>query len=91
MSLREKFTKEMDVCFWNILDKNLERDAVILVEESLDIIDVAIALAENKVEEISNWLKNSQLRKLSIKNTDEFEKSTFNFLIVQPFVLVQEK
>ncbi len=89
--LKEKFKNEIESCTWNLLDKNLERSAVFLLSASEDIFDAAEAMATDNTDYIKNLLENNHLRKLSLDDTEEFSKSNFNFLIIQPYVLVQIK
>ncbi|MAZ49568.1 MAG: hypothetical protein CME65_13490 [Halobacteriovoraceae bacterium] len=91
MSLKEKFESEIEKCDWDMLKPHHERGAVFIVGESLELVTVAMALAEDNVSQVKIWLDNKDFYKL--EETSEFEKEPFrkfaHFLIVQPYVLVK--
>ena len=87
--LRKKLQTEIEECDWNLLDKNLERGAVILVESSLDLVDVGVAIAEDQTQTVANWLNDRKLLNISMEDAETYKDSKFQFLIIQPYVLVQ--
>ncbi len=87
--LRKKLETEIEECDWNLLDKNLERGAVILVNNEIDLIDASVAIAEDQTQTVANWLKHRQLINISMDDSDKYKDKKFRFLIIQPYVLVQ--
>lgn len=91
MSLAEKFKSEMEECDWDALKPHHERGAVFFIKENLDLVTVAVAIAEDNVSQVKIWLDNGDFYKL--EQTQSFEKEPYNkmghFLIVQPYVLVK--
>ena len=91
MDLREKFVSEVEECDWDMLKPHHERGAVFIVGKNIDLIDVAVALGEDKVDQVKIWLDNGDFFKL--EDTENYEKTPYEkfakFLIVQPYVLVK--
>ena len=83
----------MDQAEWTWLKPHLERDALIWVGPSLELLQVASAVAENKANEIQAHVTAGKLSKPSaeqIQSWDQEPSKKFNVIIVQPFVLIQE-
>jgi hypothetical protein len=93
-SLRAELTENLDEAEWEWLIPHVQRDAVIVVSEGLDLIDVGVAIASDKVSEVQIWIDEALIAKPSVTQVGEWNTQRtkrFNTLIVQPFVLVQEK
>jgi len=89
MNLRQKFKTELDTCTWNLLDKNIDRGAVLIIHD-LDILDVAVAIAEDQVQTISNWLSNKQIESVPPEESKKDREGTFQYLIIQPYVIIKK-
>ncbi len=88
MSLREKLKTELDTCTWILLDKNIERGAVLLIDD-LDIVDVAVAIAQDQVQTIANWLTSKKIIKIEPEQSKEDRDGMFEYIIIQPYVIVK--
>jgi hypothetical protein len=92
--LRTELTENLDEAEWSWLIPHVQRDAVIVVVEGLDLLDVGVAIASNRVSEVQAWIDEALIAKPSVTQVGEWnaqQEKRFNTLIVQPFVLVQEK
>lgn len=89
MITREDLEEQIDQCSWHLLDKNIERGAVFLISEKLDLIEAGIAVAGDDSSVVKSWLESGDFKKVEMKMKDQFEKSTFDFIILQPYVLVK--
>ncbi|MEC4819233.1 MAG: DUF2288 domain-containing protein [Scytonema sp. PMC 1069.18] len=92
--LRAELTENLDEAEWEWLIPHVQRDAVIVVSEGLDLLDVGLAIASDKVSEVQIWIDEALIAKPSVTQVGEWNTQRtkrFNTLIVQPFVLVQEK
>lgn len=93
-SLKDKLTKEIDVADWSMLEEHFERGAMITVSSDLDLIDAAVAVAEDKVELVKEWLREGALVNTSHEDAGSWKKQPHQkiveFVIVQPYVLVQK-
>ncbi|GAA6618491.1 DUF2288 domain-containing protein [Scytonema sp. NUACC26] len=92
--LRAELLENLDEAEWSWLIPHVQRDAVIVVTEGLDLIDVGVAIASDRVSEVQVWIDEALIAKPSIAQVGEWnmqQEKRFNTLIVQPFVLVQEK
>jgi hypothetical protein len=90
--LRAQLAETLDEAEWEWLIPHAKRDALVVVAEQLDLIDVGVAIASDDVALVQNWISEAlivkpSLAQLSDWNSDRTKR--FNTLIVQPYVLVQ--
>lgn len=90
--LKKKLESELVECSWELLIPHYDRDAIILVSDELNIIDVGIAIANDDNKSVENWMSNALLKKPIKEEVKDFKKYNleFEFLILAPYVLVQE-
>lgn len=89
----KKLEESIDQAEWNWIKPHLGRQAVILVGPSLKLISVGEALVQNDTQSVDTWIKQGDLSKptpdkITFWNDNPSKK--FAFLIVQPYVLIQE-
>lgn len=93
--IEEKLKNEVDKASWDMLSEHHERGAVFIVASELPLVKVATAIAVDDLSIVSIWLKNKELQKVSEKVSLEFSKTPkakdFDFIIVQPYVLIQKR
>jgi hypothetical protein len=89
------FQNEIDDANWDMLEPHAKRGALFLVDADLKLDIVAKAVAEDKVEMVKLWLDSEKLKQADEKQQDDWSKDStkmiFQFVIVQPYVLVQLK
>ena len=92
MDIREKFTRELQIVEWAALVPHFDRGGVVEIDGSLNLVDVGIAMANDNSGVVAEWLSYGL-----ISQPDKFKSDTwvsqgdsFQFLIVQPYVLVQK-
>ncbi len=92
--LRAELTENLDEAEWEWLIPHVQRDAVIVVAVDLDLLDVGVAIASDNVSEVQTWINGALISKPSVTQMGEWNSDRtkrFQTLIVQPYVLVQEK
>ena len=92
--LRAQLDEILDESEWEWLIPHVQRDSVIVVATGLDLLDVGEAIASDQTSQVQNWIDEALIGKPSSIQVGEWNmqrKKRFNTLIVQPFVLVQEK
>jgi hypothetical protein len=92
--IRAELSENVDEAEWDWLIPHVKRDVVIVVSQMVDLIDVGVAIASDKTSDIQVWMDEALLTKPSTKQLGEWNadrSKRFNTLIIQPFVLVQEK
>ncbi len=92
--LREKMKSDLEVAEWELLKPHLERDALIIVSEELDLVDVATAVAEGRLKSVEQWMQKNLMTKPTAAQLHAWEQNPntpFSFLIVQPWVLIQQR
>lgn len=91
--LKAELTASVDEAEWQWLLPHLSRDSVIVVTPELNIVDVGVAIANNNVPLVQNWISQELIRKPSLNQMADWQANLskrFHALIVQPFVLIQE-
>lgn len=91
--LRAELAEGLDEAEWNWLMPHAQRDSLILINPELDILDVAMAIANDDTAKVQRWISESLITKPSqvqISNWNQEQSKRFNALIIQPYVLVQE-
>jgi hypothetical protein len=92
--LRDELLESLDEAEWEWLIPHAQRDAVIVVSDNLNLVDVGEAIASDNTSSVQNWIDEQLLTKPSPLQLGEWNGSPskrFNTLIIQPYVLVQEK
>lgn len=93
-SIQEQLAQDMANIEWSDLIPHCQRDAVIVVDEALNLIEAGVAIAEDNVAQVQVWVKEQLLQKpteqqLSLWNQSPSQQ--FSTLIVQPYVLISSK
>jgi hypothetical protein len=89
----ESFRRDLAEVHWRELKIHLQRDAIITVAQALDIIDVAVAVADDDKGAVEGWIAAEQLGKPTeeqLKSWEKTQEKLFRMLIVQPFILIQD-
>lgn len=91
--IRARLAENVDVAEWDWLIPHVKRDAVVVVDGSLDLLDVGVAIASDNTSSVQHWISEALIYKpspeqMSFWNENRAQK--FNAIIVAPFVLVQE-
>ena len=93
-TLRKKLMSEVDRVSWRPLAPHHERGVLWLLAMDLDLVEVGMAVAEDRVSDVSAWIQTGQLRRPTDGEVqawfDDPVAQHFAFLIVQPFVLAVE-
>lgn len=91
--LRAELAEGLDEAEWHWLLPHAERDSLILINPGLDIVDVAMAIANDDTARVQRWISESLITKPSqvqLANWNQEQSKRFNALIIQPYVLIQE-
>ncbi|MDF5725472.1 MAG: DUF2288 domain-containing protein [Rhizonema sp. PD38] len=92
--LRAELTENLDEAEWEWLIPHVKRDAVIVVAAELNLLDVGVAIAGDNLSFVQTWIDEALIAKPSSTQMGKWNsdaKRRFITLIVQPYVLVQEK
>jgi hypothetical protein len=91
-NLRQELTELLDQATWAWLLPHVERDAVIIVDAQLALVDVGMAIVEDQAQSVQHWIAEALLVKPTLEQQVIWEKTEnvqFAALIVQPYVLIQ--
>ena len=86
--LAAKLKDEVGTVSWSWLRPHQQRGILFLVVEKLDLVAVAVAVAEDHVARIEVWLESGDLVRPTPDQVAEWEKSggLFSGIIVKPYV-----
>lgn len=90
--LRAEMAEMVDEAEWEWLMPHARRDAILMVDKNLDLLDVGVAIASDNVRSVQGWIDQHLLYKPSPEQLSDWAGTPtirFSALIVQPFVLVQ--
>ncbi|MCB0412695.1 MAG: DUF2288 family protein [Bdellovibrionales bacterium] len=93
MSLIAQLKKEINKADWEMLKPHADRDAIIVVDQELELADVAAAVVKDDSDTVKNWMDLKKVGKPLAEQLTEWGNNpnkSFIFIIVQPYVLVQE-
>ena len=89
-TLEDKLRSDVQQTRWDALALHAERGGLIMVSPQLDLIQAAMAIAQDRSTDVETFLSAGLIYKLTeaqIAALDAEENPQFNFVIVQPFVL----
>lgn len=92
-TLYAKLLGETASISWDELQPFFARGALLWVSAELDLIAVALAVAEDDKASISAWLNTAQVAKISAQQADDWlqRDPALWSVVVAPWVLVQER
>jgi len=90
--LHAELTNMMGPVHWEWLKPHVQRDAVVIVNEQLDLAEVGVAIATNKTQNVERWITEQLIVKPNAEQLVIWssENKRFTSLIVQPYVLIQD-
>lgn len=91
--LRAELAEMVDEAELSWLLPHAQRGALVAVNPDLDLLDVGVAIANDNVASVQNWIDEQLIFKLSADQLMERggdRARRFTALIVQPYVLMQE-
>ncbi|NRB06471.1 MAG: DUF2288 domain-containing protein [Richelia sp.] len=92
--LRMQLQENLDEAEWDWLIPHAKRDAIIVVTPVLDLIEVGVAVASDNTAKVGVWISEALIAKPSAEQMgkwNSYRTKRFDTLIVQPYVLIQEK
>jgi len=92
-SPEEKIAKYTGEVNWKYLKPHYESGALLWVDPSLTLAEVADALGTDDAVTVTNWLGNGDLVKIGDLHAKQWEESDelFTAVVITPFVLMQQR
>ena len=90
--LRTRLAQEIHRVDWRPLAPHAKRGGLILVDRQLDLLEVAVAVADDDTAAVQHWMQAQQLSRPTREQIDAWSAETeerFTVAIVQPYVLAQ--
>lgn len=90
--IRQRLQGDIANISWQEIIPHAKRDAVVVIDEKLDLLDVAEAIALDKTLVVNGWIAKNLIKKPSIvqlTNWNDNPETKFTTAIVQPFVIIQ--
>lgn len=90
--LRTKLNLETARLAWPELQRHFARGVVIVVESSQDLVDVAVAFAEDRRDDVERRVAQGAIHRASTDDAKHWQENDAVFwaVVVAPWVLVQE-
>jgi len=93
-ALPEEPADQVENVEWHWLRPHLERGALILVAPGLALAEAGACVAADDAGRVGAWIASGELTKPTLEQINAWDAEptrTFRMLIVQPYVLVQER
>lgn len=89
--LKSKLANEIYEEDWVVMRPHYKRGGLILVDDKLDLVSVAVKVALDEAEQIKIWMEQNLISKPTTEQESIWDKTAprFRSIIVQPFVLAQ--
>ncbi|MBN2808363.1 MAG: DUF2288 family protein [Deltaproteobacteria bacterium] len=86
--LKAELKDDVGTVSWSWLRPHQKRNILFLVGEQLDLLEVAVAVAEDRLEQVKLWLETGELARPTSSQVDEWERNggLFAGIIVKPYV-----
>jgi hypothetical protein len=91
--LRAKLNGETAKVSWTEMQRHHARGVVVRVDGALDLVGVALAMAQDDGAAVSRWMQTGQLAKVSDEQAGDWlaRDPALWSVVVAPWVLVQER
>ncbi|MGD1895603.1 MAG: DUF2288 domain-containing protein [Phormidesmis sp.] len=91
--LYAELTNMMGPIQWEYLKPHVQRDAVVVVNGNLNLAEVGVAIATNNTQAVERWISEQLIMKPTAEELTLWnrENKQFTSIIVQPYVLIQDK
>ncbi len=92
-NLKAQLTELLDEAELEWLKPHIQKDAVIIVDANLDILDVGVAIASDNTQSVQHWIGEQLLVKPSPEILNRWNANPtqrFQAMIIQPYILVKE-
>lgn len=90
--LKTQLEKDLATISWQEILPHAKRDAVVVINQDLDILDVAEAIALDNSSQVNNWILHELITKPSAQQLTKWNSEpelVFTTAIVQPFVIIK--
>ena len=90
--LKKRIQEDIASISWQEILPHAKRDAVFVINEQLDLLEVAEAIALDNTSLVSNWIAEQLIAKPSntqLTHWNSNPETQFTTAIVQPFVIIQ--
>ena len=91
-NLRDKLASEITPTQWAVLEAHHRRGALFIVDPTVELVDAAVAMADDRTDAVKTWLEAAQIGRPTGDESEAWateEGTRFMFVIVQPYVLAQ--
>lgn len=91
--LKETLSKDVADITWKDLQPHAKRDAIIVIQDELELPVVAAAIAEDNTNLVQGWISDRSIAKPTAEQLTDWNNNLqkeFIALIVQPFVVIKE-
>jgi hypothetical protein len=91
--LKAQLSEDLADVEWSALIPHAQRDALIVVNSDLDLVEVGAAIANDNVSLVQRWISEYLIHKPSTNELSDWNaqpNKMFSTLIVQPYVIVSE-
>lgn len=91
LDLRTRLERESGVAVWPDLVRHFARGSVIKARPGVDLVEIAVAIAEDDTARVGRWLEDGTLERAGDDDARAWSRPDrrFHCVVVAPWVLVQ--
>lgn len=96
-NIASKLKESVEKAHWPLLRPHFERGALFLLSKDLELPLVGLAMAQDEIGQVREWLNLNQLIRMNDDLAMEFDHSdteentpSFEFLIISPYVIAKK-
>ena len=89
---KAKIVSETAKIYWKELETFFAQGKLVLVDGSLDLIDVAFAISTDDAKQVSQWMETELILRDFTQKAITFEKNNKELwsVVIKPWILIQE-
>ncbi len=90
--LHQRLLDQTAMVLWSELERHFARGVLLQVDAALDLVEVAVSIAEDNVQQVSAWKHSGKLKALSDTIAGQWSagQPVLWAVVAAPWVLVQE-
>lgn len=92
MGVKEDLKEQIQEIEGSELKSHWERQALILLQSHMSLLEVGLAFAQDEKLKVQDWLEKGEIWKCTENDLSELSNQIkYEFLILQPFVIAQKQ
>lgn len=91
--IKKALESQIDTCNWKLIEPHANRGVVFVVDQAIDLIEVASAIIKDETDKVSQWIDSATIARpseLQVHNWEKIPDKQFQIIVAKPYVLIKE-